>query len=297
MESDRPEAVTLEKRLRQHVQWLAGDIGERNVAHPEALEAAASYVDAEWTRQGYAVGRRAYDVLGTHCTNLEVTRSGDGRRSEILLIGAHYDSVVGSPGANDNASGVAVLLELSRSFRTVEPAMTVRLVAFVNEEAPFFSTEKQGSMVYARAARSRGDDIRLMASLETLGWYSDRVGSQSYPPLFNLFYPNRADFVAMVSDFRSRTAMRQLAMAFRAHSDFPVQTAATFRFVPGVSWSDHRSFWHHGYRALMITDTAFYRYRHYHMASDTPDKLDYPRLSRVTSGLSGALIAVAERGI
>jgi len=297
MDSERPEAVTLENRLRQHVQRLAGDIGERNVAHPEALEAAASYVDAEWTRQGYAVGRLAYDVLGTRCTNLEITRSGDGRRSEILLIGAHYDSVVGSPGANDNASGVAVLIELSRSFRTVEPAMTVRFVAFVNEEAPFFWTGKQGSMVYARTARSRDDDIRLMVSLETLGWYNDRVGSQSYPPLFDLFYPNRANFVAMVSDFRSRTVMRQLATAFRAHSDFPVQTAATFRFVPGVSWSDHRSFWQYGYRALMITDTAFYRYRHYHMASDTPDKLDYPRLSRVTSGLSGALIAVAERGI
>ncbi len=135
--------------------------------------------------------------------------------------------------------------------------MTVRFVAFVNEEPPFFMSNQQGSMVYAKAARRRGDDIQLMASLETMGWYSNRPGSQHYPPLFKLFYPDRANFVGMVSDFRSRSPMRRLAQAFRARSDFPLQTLATFRFVPGVAWSDHRSFWRQGYRAIMITDTAF----------------------------------------
>jgi Zn-dependent M28 family amino/carboxypeptidase len=204
---------------------------------------------------------------------------------------------MGSPGANDNASGVAALLEISRRFAAIGPAMTVRFVAFVNEEPPFFMSKQQGSMVYAKETRNRGDDIRLMACLETIGWYSDQPGTQHYPPLFNLFYPDRANFIGMVSDFRSRSAMRRLAQAFRAHSNFPLQTAATFRFIPGVSWSDHRSFWHYGYRAAMITDTAPYRYPHYHAASDTPDKLAYPELSRVTLGLLAAFMEIARAGL
>ena len=122
-------------------------------------------------------------------------------------------------------------------------------------------------MVYALAARRRGEDIRLMASLETIGCYSDEPGSQIYPPLFRLFYPDRGNFLGMVSDFRSRADLQRVAAAFRAHSDFPLQTVSTFRFVPGVSWSDHRSFWRRGYSAVMVTDTAPYRYPHYHAAS------------------------------
>ena len=144
-------------------------------------------------------------------------RSGGARQREILLIGAHYDTVTGSPGANDNASGVSALLEISRLFANVEPALTVRFVAFVDEEPPFFITRQQGSMVYAEAARRQGDDIRLMASIETIGWYSSQPGSQSYPPLFNLFYPKWADFIGIVSNFRSWAAMRRLAAAFRAN--------------------------------------------------------------------------------
>ena len=285
------------RRLRAHVHLLAGDIGERNVFRPAALNDAASYIESEWSRQGYTVKRQSFEVSGVLCTNLEVSRSGRTRRGEILLIGAHYDSVLGSPGANDNASGVAALLEISRNFATIEPAMTVRFVAFVNEEPPFFMSSQQGSMVYAKEARERGDGIRLMASIETIGWYSDRPGSQHYPPLFNLLYPDHANFIGMVSDFRSEAAMRQVAEAFRTKSDFPLQIIATFRFVPGVSWSDHRSFWRQGYRAMMITDTAPYRYPYYHAAADTPDKLAYPELSRVTLGLCAAFMDLGQNGL
>ena len=284
-------------RLQAHVETLAEDIGERNVFRPAALNDAASYIESEWGRQGYGVSRLPYEVSELHCANLEITRNGNARRGEILLIGAHYDSVEGSPGANDNASGVAALLEISRAFVAIEPAMTVRFIAFVNEEPPFFMSSQQGSMVYAREARRHGDDIRLMASLETIGWYSNRPGSQHYPPLFNLFYPNRANFVGMVSDFGSKAAMRQLARAFRAQSEFPLQTVATFRFVPGVTWSDHRSFWLQGYPAVMITDTAPYRYPYYHRASDTPDKLIYPDFAQVTLGLCAAFMDVAQKGL
>jgi hypothetical protein len=291
------EEQALTRRLRMHVEQLAGKIGERNVFCPAALQAAVSYIEHEWEQQGYAVRRLAYDVSGVRCLNLEITRHGGARQREILLIGAHYDTVPGCPGANDNASGVSALLELSRLFASIKPALTVRFVAFVNEEPPFFMTRQQGSVMYAEAARQQGDDIRLMTSVETIGWYSNEPGSQRYPPFFNLFYPNRADFIGFVSNFRSRAAMRCLAAAFRANSDFPLETAATFSFVPGVSWSDHRSFWRQGYRAVMITDTAFYRYRHYHQPSDTPDKLAYSELARVTSGLFAAVSELAHRGV
>ncbi len=214
----------LEERLRTHVSRLAGDIGERNVFRPLALEAASSYLERQWREQGYAIGTLAYEVSSIRCANLEVTRRGGVR------------------------------------------------IAFVNEEPPFFRSVQQGSMVYAAAARRRKDDIRLMASLETIGWYSDEPGSQSYPPLFGLFYPARANFLGIVSDFRSRTAMQQLAAAFRAHSHFPLETAATL-------------------------DTAFYRYRHYHRNTDTPNKLNYPALAAVTHGLASAFAALAQQGI
>lgn len=276
----------LEARLRGHVGHLATRIGERNVYYPPALDAARLYIEEQWRAQGYAVTRQSYDVGGVGCTNLEITRHGRTGDGGILLIGAHYDTVPGSPGANDNGSGVAALLEISRFMTEIEPATTVRLVAFVNEEPPFFMTPAQGSWVYARLARERGQPIRLMVALETIGFYSDAPGSQSYPPLFELVYPREANFIGFVSDLRSRRMMHRLAKAFRSCSDFPLEHAATFRSVPGVSWSDHWCFWRHGYRAVMITDTAFYRYPYYHTGRDTPEKLAYPAFARVTDGLS-----------
>ncbi|NIR28752.1 MAG: M28 family peptidase [Gammaproteobacteria bacterium] len=280
--------------LRAHTWTLADEIGERNVFRPDALHWAERYITQTWHEQGYEVVPQEYTLRAARSANLEITRYGKSRPNEILLLGAHYDSVVGSPGANDNASGVAALLELSRLFASTEPARTVRFVAFVNEEPPFFMSRDQGSRHYARAARRRDDDIRLMLSLETLGYYCNDPGSQRYPPLFRLFYPDRADFVAFVSNFRSRRAMLELARAFRASTDFPLQHAATFSFVPGVAWSDHLSFWLRRYKALMVTDTAFYRYPYYHTPLDTPEKLDYESLARVTTGLHKAVGRLAQ---
>lgn len=287
------DPTMLAAAMRTHVERLAADIGERNVFRPSALEAAREYITAEWRSQGYRVATNWYDVGRLRCANVEVTRPGGSEPHQILLVGAHYDSVSGSPGADDNASGVAALLELSRLFAAVTPRVTMRFVAFVNEEPPFFLGSQQGSLVYARNAQRQGDDIRLMLSLETIGYYSDRPGSQRYPPLFRFFYPDRGNFVGFVSDFRSAGMMRRLARLFRARSDFPLEHVATFRFVPGVAWSDHFSFWRAGFRALMVTDTAFYRYPFYHTANDTPDKLAYPQLARVTAGLFQALAGLS----
>ena len=283
--------------LKRHVHRLAGEIGERNVFRPAALAAAQAHIESTWRRQGYVVRRQVYDVMGMNCANLEVTRPGSCPQSGILLLGAHYDSVRGSPGANDNASGVAALLEISRCFREVTPAMTVRFVAFANEEPPFFMHREQGSLVYAKAVRAAGHDIRLMVALETIGYYCDAPNSQRYPPIFGLFYPDRGNFLGFVANIQSRRLMRQAARCFRDVSDFPLEHIATVGIVPGVSWSDHRSFWRYGYRAFMATDTAPYRYPYYHTAEDTPDKLSYAAFGRVTNGLAACFAELAQSGI
>ncbi|HWO99928.1 MAG TPA: M28 family peptidase [Methylococcus sp.] len=282
----------LPTNLKTHVAILAGEIGERNVLLPDALRAAESYIAETWQSQGYAVRRQVYEAGGIECANLEVERRGSLWPEEIILIGAHYDSVFGSPGADDNASGVAALLELSRSFVTVEPERTLRFVAFVNEEPPFFAGSRMGSLVYARAAKRRGDRIRLMVSLEMLGCYLDTPGSQSYPPLLRHFYPDRGNFIAFISNWRSREILRRFCQVFRKHSDFPMESLAAPIFVPGVAMSDQFSFWRQGYPGIMVTDTAFCRYHWYHTAGDLPEHLCYEPFARVVSGLRATFLAL-----
>ncbi len=286
-ENERVSGAASADRLRAHLRRLAVDIGERNVFRPGTLEAAARYIEGQWTAQGYAVRPVTYEVEGTECANLEATLAGTGE--EVFVVGAHYDSVRGSPGANDNGSGVAALLEISRLLAGERPHRTLRFVAFVNEEPPFFWWRNMGSMVYARRARERGDRIVGMVSLETIGYYSSRPGSQRYPLFLRLFYPGRGDFLGFVSNLRSRKLLRRAVAAFRAASDWPVQSVAMFEFVPGIGWSDHLSFWRQGWPALMITDTAPYRYPWYHTPQDTADKVDYEALATVTDGLVGML--------
>ena len=283
----------LATRLRRHVERLAGEIGERHVLRPAALHAAERYVGESLRALGYEVTRQNYEAQGVDSANLEVVVPGGDRATEIVLAGAHYDTVPGSPGADDNASGVAAIVELARLLRDARPARTIRLVAFVNEEPPFFFWGEMGSKVYARAARARGDDIRVMLSLEMLGCYSDEKGSQGYPPLLGHFYPAQGNYIAFVSNLRSRRALRNVFAAFRDASDFPAEKLAAPALVPGIAWSDQLSFWREGYPAAMVTDTAFHRYRHYHQPTDTPEKLDYARMAQVVEGLAGTLAALA----
>jgi len=283
--------------IRKHVRTLAGDIGERNVWRASALAAAEDYIRREWRSLGYEVGAQRYQANGVDCANLEVVIPGASRPGEIILVGAHYDSVQGSPGADDNASAVAALLEIARRLRGARPARSLRLVAFVNEEPPFFFVGEMGSGVYAKAARGRGDDIRVMFSLEMLGCYSDVPGSQSYPPFLRHFYPDRGDFIAFVSNLRSRRALKSAVTAFRAVSDFPCESAALPAWVPGVSWSDQLCFWRERYAGVMVTDTAFYRNCYYHTALDTPEKVDYAHLARLTEGLAATFLRLAECGV
>ncbi len=287
----------LRHNLQRHVYQLAEKIGERNLQHTDALHATEDYIKQSWQQQGYHVERQAYRERNIECANLEVTQSGKRHAEQIILVGAHYDTVYGSPGANDNGSGIAVLLELSRLFTVEATNVSLRFVAFVNEEPPFFYSGRQGSHIYAKMIRQRGDDIRLMLALETMGYYSSEPHSQEYPPLFRYFYPDTGNFISFVTNFGSRRAMLKLAQVFRQVSDFPLEHVATFAFIPGVAWSDHLSFWRQNYKALMVTDTAFYRYPYYHSAEDTAEKLDYRNLARVCEGLFQALRQLVNNGV
>jgi Zn-dependent M28 family amino/carboxypeptidase len=264
------EARALSLRLRLHVAALAA--AERN----SDLETPARYIEAAFAAQGYKPESQYFESGGRKVRNIE---AGSGS----IVVGAHYDTVPGSPGANDNASGVAVLIELAAM------KLPVRFVAFANEEMPYFLGPEMGSWAWAKRARERGERLRAMFSLEMLGYYRDQPGTQRYPAPLGLFYPNRADFIAFVGDLGARGLVRRSIDSFRRNAQFPSEGVAAPGFVPGVTWSDHWSFRRHGYRAIMITDTAFYRYPHYHLPTDTPEKLDYERMARVTLGLAAML--------
>jgi hypothetical protein len=285
----------LAAELRRDVDYLATTLGERNVSHcPQQLAQAADYLAAEFRRAGYEVDRQVYTVEGVACANLAAEIRGVSRPAEIVVVGAHYDSVVGTPGANDNASGVAAVLALARRLATSRPGRTLRFAAFANEEPPYFQTDQMGSRVYARRCRERNERIVAMLSLETIGCYSDEPGSQQYPPPFNLFYPSTGDFIAAVGNYRSATLVREVVEHFRRYEPFPCEGAAIPSLVAAVGFSDHWSFWQEGYPALMVTDTAMFRYPHYHEPSDTVDKVDFDRTARVVRGLGRAVAWLAE---
>src|SRR5262249_21879589 len=278
------DEIMLREELRAHVQKLAGEIGERNMWHYPQLNMAADFIETSLSRAGLHPRRDSYELRGQACHNIEVEIPGT--HPEILLIGAHYDSVFGSPGANDNGSGVAAMLALARRFARKSVQHTVRFVAFVNEEPPYFLSGDMGSLVYAGRCKERGDKISGMISLETIGYFSDAANSQVYPSrVLGAFYPKVGNFIGFVSNVHSRALLRRVIGLFRQHAKIPSEGAALPWFIPGVSWSDQWSFWKHGYPGIMVTDTAPFRYPYYHSANDTPDKLDYDRFALVVSGM------------
>lgn len=284
----------IRERLRKHVLTLAERIGERNIRHYESLKATLEYIESSLKADGFQVAEQSYSAGGKEVKNIEIEILGTDRPEEIIIIGAHYDSVSGSPGADDNASGVAALLELAHALKGLRPARTLRFVAFVNEEPPYFQTEEMGSRVYSHRSHERGENIVAMLSLETMGYYSDAENSQMYPFPFSMFYPSRGNFIGFVGNTSSRSLVRRAIRKFREDVTFPSQGVAAPAWLTGIGWSDQWSFWKDGYPALMITDTAIFRYPHYHRMSDVPDKIDYDRFARVTSGISPVVRDLAQ---
>jgi len=225
-------------RLKTDVTALAAGIGERNVWTPEKLRAADAYITGRLTTLGFECRRQEYEAEGVTVANLEAEIAGGAKRAEIIVVGAHYDSrcgmrgprgtaripgLPGTPGANDNASGIAGVLEIGRMLAGERPERTVRLVAFVNEEHPFFQTPLMGSWVYARRCRERGEQVAAMISLETLGCYADAPGTQRYPFPFGLFLPSTGNYIALLSNLRSRRMARTVLAGFRRHTAFPAR--------------------------------------------------------------------------
>jgi Zn-dependent M28 family amino/carboxypeptidase len=280
------EGRQLAQRLKAHVIGVASE--EHNVAYPQALERSARYIEKTLSGLGYAVSRQEFETEGVKVRNLEASR---GSAKRLVVIGAHYDSARDAVGANDNGSGVAALLELARSLKTFQPVegLELRLVFYVNEELPWFSTEHMGSYVHAQGLAREGREVVAMLSLETIGWYSESAGSQLYPFPFSLFYPSRGNFLGFVANLRSRSLMHRVIGTFRRTVAFPSEGVAAPESIPGIGWSDQWAYWKYGWPAVMVTDTAPFRYPHYHSPHDTPDKLDYGRLARVVKGLEGVV--------
>ena len=283
----------LRRNLEQHVMVLAEKIGERNVWRVQELEAAAAYIQNSLEHSGFTVSAQSYTAEGITVNNLEAEQTGSSLSEEIVIIGAHYDSVLGSPGANDNASGVACILEVARLIAGQKLKRTVRVVAFVNEEPPFFQTGLMGSRVSAVRSRQRREKIVAMLSIETIGYYSDAPGTQHYPVPFSFFYPDTGNFIGFVSNLSSRNLLHKVMASFRNHTAFPSEGVAAPGWITGIGWSDQWSYWKEGYEGVMVTDTAPFRYQYYHTRQDTPDKLDYERLARVVAGITRVIADLA----
>jgi hypothetical protein len=289
-----PEEEKLAARLRADVTALVGENSDRSQRSAGTLERSGALIESSLRDDGLRVTRLPYSSDGVTVANLEGVLEGGAKAKEVVVVGAHYDTAAGGPGADDDASGVAAMLAIARALSPSKPARSIRFVAFVNEEPPFFWNDTMGSLVYAKACKARGDAIVAMLSLEALGYYRDEPGSQKYPPIVSAFYPDRGDFVAFVGNTASRGLVHEAIGTFRSAAAFPSQGAALPSFVTGVGWSDQWSFWQVGYPGVMVTDTAPFRNPHYHQRSDTPDTLDYERLARVTEGLVAVVKKLAD---
>jgi Zn-dependent M28 family amino/carboxypeptidase len=278
----------LQRDLRADVMKLASEIGERNTQHPEKYEQAAQWLEAQLRETGLAVHSESYATPGRNIV-AELRGSAD----EIVVVGAHYDSAVGTPGADDNASGVAALLALARHFAKSKPRRTLRFVFFANEEPPWFQTGQMGSLVYARGCAARHEKIVAMLALETMAFFSDAEDTQHYPPPFSLFYPSKGNFIGFVSDLSSRSLAHESLDAFKRATTLPAESASVPGSITGVGWSDHWSFWQIDVPAVMVTDTAPFRNPNYHRGSDTPEKLDYARFAAATMGLAETIRKLA----
>ena len=283
-----PDAERLEVRVRD----LVGRFHPRDYTHAGNLARAARFLGEEFRRAGAAVSEQHFEAAGGSYRNVIAAFGPDTR--EVVVVGAHYDVAGELPGADDNASGVAGLLELADRLSGAKLSRRVELAAYALEEMPFFSTRQMGSAVHARSLTADGRRVRGMLCLEMIGCFSDEAGSQQFPlPLLRLFYPGRGNFIAVVGNLGGAGIVRRVKRSMGRASDLPVHSINAPAFVPGVDLSDHRNFWRQGDPAVMITDTAFYRNPRYHTEGDLPETLDYGRMAKVVAGVLEAVLDLA----
>ncbi len=288
------KTLQTKQRLETHVWFLSAEIGPRNIAHAGTLDRTFNYVAGVSREVGYATTEQVFDVGHNTVKNLEVEVPGNTHKDEIIVVGAHYDTQANAPGADDNASGVAGVLGIARLLSGKVFARTIRFLAFVNEEPPYFQGQGMGSLVYAKRCRERQENITGAVILEMIGYYSDAKGSQQYPRPFNLVFPSRGNFIGFVGNASSASFLRQCVGAFRQCASFPSEGAICPDRLPDAGFSDHWSFWQQSYPGIMVTDTAYYRNTYYHTPEDTADKLDFESMARVVHGLAGMVEELAE---
>ena len=288
------------KDLQENVEKLAVSIGPRHLGDPDRLNAAVKYIEGTLgpANLGYHVERHTYKVGGVDCHNIVLDMPGKGsdRVQEIVLVGAHYDSVPATPGADDNASGVAAVMSLAQAFANTKHERSLRFVLFANEEPPYFQTDDMGSLVYAKECKKRGDQIVAMLSLETLGYYSSARGSQKAPAGLETQVPDAGNFLAVIGNVTSAPIVDIFKNWFAKNSTLPLAGMSLPASVVEQGWSDHWSFWQQGYPAVMVTDTALLRNPNYHQATDTAGTLDYERLTQAVKGLEGVIQELANPG-
>jgi len=273
--------------LQAHVDVLTEGLGGfRNPEHFQILERAAEYIRAQLEGFGYDVDDQEFQVEGVTYRNLV---AGFGPLdAPIVVFGAHYDVCGDQPGADDNASAVAGLLEVARLLQVHRPEISYRieLVAFSLEEPPFFRTENMGSAIHAQSLIERGADVQAMICLEMIGFFDDRPGSQTFPaPGLGLLYSTTGNGIVVVGDVKSRRLTGDVKGRMAGASSIPVYSINAPASVPGLDFSDHLNYWQKGWPAVMITDTAFYRNPNYHEPTDTAETLDYPRMAEVIKGV------------
>lgn len=284
------------KRLEAHTRHLSVDLFPRSFDQRQQLDLVADYIAAELRKAGANIATQEVLVEGEKYRNV-IARFGP-ETGPLLVIGAHYDShgdetasevtsQSHTPGADDNASGVAGLLELARLLGENPPTRPVELVAYTLEEPPHFRTRHMGSAWHARLLRTDKREVDLMVSLEMIGYFSDQAGSQRYPaPAMSRLYSDRGDFIAIAGKLSGFRSTRRAKAILSGATDLPVHSInASPLLVQGIDFSDHLSYWQEGFPAIMITDTAFLRNPNYHQSGDTYDKLDYERMAKVVQGV------------
>lgn len=292
-----PHELKVREDLYRHVEMLAGVIGIRHDSRPSSIEATVAYLTQQWETMGQTPESQTYPTAAMEAQNLVVEWPGQSDPGSIVIVGAHYDTVARTPGADDNASAVAMMLAVCKGLVGRRFARTLRFVAFANEEPMHFNTKTMGSRVYAERCKANNDDIHCMVCLEMVGYFDTSEGSQDYPselpgfirPLLRA----RGDFIAFVADLSTRSQLAKFKRAFRKTVDFPVIAAPIPKARQFLWLSDHGPFWDRGYPALMVNDTSMFRNPNYHQMSDTPDTLDYDRMARVAVGVTEAVAALA----
>lgn len=275
-------------RLYADVDKLTSFDPPRSYEHPESLRATAAYIENEFRNLDCRVSKQKL-----HEGFENIIAAFGPENGPRIVIGAHYDVCGNQPGADDNASAVAGLLELARMVHEEKPVLNhlLEFVAYNFEEPPFFATELMGSAVHAGSLAKAGIEVRLMVCLEMIGYFSDEPDSQGFQnEALKQIYPNTGNFIVVVGKQGQEETVQRVKKLMKETCNVDVQSINAPPSLPGVSLSDHRNYWAQGYQAVMINDTSFLRNPHYHQKTDTIDTLDFQKMAEVVKGIYNVIV-------